>query len=265
MKLFYIITLTFFSMQSAFAAYNDVSIDTNTVFSVNSIQINVSNASSVVQSATVNTGTLVFSFASSSLVTITAPGRNQMSVSVDAGVSSSVTCDDSSSSISFTATGSGNATVTPSSTLCATLPSPGSTSSGGYFMAQTSPSSSLGGTYASSTQIQASSTNSTPSGVSNVVAYFFKRNIDVGAKGEDVKELQKFLNRNGFAVAAKGVGSKGNETTLFGAATKNALIAFQNKYKAQVLTPGGLKKGTGYFGSATRNFVNDHPELFVWR
>ena len=63
-------------------------------------------------------------------------------------------------------------------------------------------------------------------------------------------------NAHGFIVAKKGAGSPGHETTTFGPATKAALIRFQDYYADDILTPNGLSKGTGYFGSATMREVN---------
>ena len=51
-----------------------------------------------------------------------------------------------------------------------------------------------------------------------------------GACGSHVKNLQKFLNRNGFALAATGPGSAGQETKFFGPLTLRALQKFQSTY-----------------------------------
>jgi len=84
----------------------------------------------------------------------------------------------------------------------------------------------------------------------------FTRYLQSGSTGQDVKRLQVFLNAHGFIVAKKGAGSPGHETTTFGPATKAALIRFQDYYADDILTPNGLSKGTGYFGSATMREVN---------
>ncbi|PIT88611.1 MAG: hypothetical protein COU29_02450 [Candidatus Magasanikbacteria bacterium CG10_big_fil_rev_8_21_14_0_10_36_32] len=78
--------------------------------------------------------------------------------------------------------------------------------------------------------------------------YKFTRDLEAGIVGNDVKELQKYLNNNGFIVSVSGVGSVGKETTLFGALTKNALIKFQIANK--------ISPAIGYFGPLTRNMVN---------
>ncbi|OHA85617.1 MAG: hypothetical protein A2408_01010 [Candidatus Yonathbacteria bacterium RIFOXYC1_FULL_52_10] len=70
------------------------------------------------------------------------------------------------------------------------------------------------------------------------------KNFEMGALGEDVRTLQKYLNAKGYQVAKTGAGSPGNETTKFGAATKAALIKFQTANK---ITPA-----KGYFGPVTR-------------
>ena len=75
----------------------------------------------------------------------------------------------------------------------------------------------------------------------------------------DVKRLQAYLNSNGFTVATSGYGSVGNETEYFGPLTRAALIRFQEHHKAQILTPAGFTRGTGFFGERTRTFVNSNP------
>lgn len=81
----------------------------------------------------------------------------------------------------------------------------------------------------------------------------FTRSLKVGMRGEDVRMLQVVLNTDlETRVAVSGAGSLGNETDYFGPATKRALIKFQEKYRAEVLTPVGLTVGTGFFGEKTR-------------
>ena len=66
--------------------------------------------------------------------------------------------------------------------------------------------------------------------------------------GDDVKELQRLLNKQGFNIASSGLGSLGNETNYFGLLTQTALIKFQTSHN---ITPA-----IGYFGPITRTFVN---------
>jgi peptidoglycan hydrolase-like protein with peptidoglycan-binding domain len=74
----------------------------------------------------------------------------------------------------------------------------------------------------------------------------FKRELKLGSVGEDVRQLQSYLNNSGFAVAISGPGTSGNETTFFGSLTKIALTNFQ--------TANGLT-ATGSFDFATKGFL----------
>lgn len=76
----------------------------------------------------------------------------------------------------------------------------------------------------------------------------FTRSLSVGSIGSDVKELQKFLNSNGFVITDTGAGSPGNETTKLGGLTKKAIVRFQ--------TANAISPASGYFGPATRKLVN---------
>lgn len=88
-------------------------------------------------------------------------------------------------------------------------------------------------------------------------AFTFTANLKVGSKGAEVMNLQKFLNKwPETQVAVSGAGSPGNETSTFGPATKAAVIKFQEKYAADILTPVGLSKGTGNWFASTRAKAN---------
>lgn len=78
----------------------------------------------------------------------------------------------------------------------------------------------------------------------------FTQSRRMGETGADIKKLQIFLNTHGFPIAASGAGSRGYETTYFGALTRRALAAFQ---KAQ-----GIEPPAGYFGPLTREYINSH-------
>ena len=92
-------------------------------------------------------------------------------------------------------------------------------------------------------------TATTTSAKNNLAAHYtFARVLSVGSIGEDVRQLQIFLNSHGFVIAKTGVGSIGHETTLFGAKTKDALLKFQKK--------AGIKGANGNFGPATKLYIN---------
>jgi len=77
--------------------------------------------------------------------------------------------------------------------------------------------------------------------------HVFTKNLYMGTSGEDVKELQKYLNNHGFIIAGDGDGSPGQETDFFGQLTKKALIKFQEANK--------IFPAIGFFGPLTRALV----------
>ncbi len=79
----------------------------------------------------------------------------------------------------------------------------------------------------------------------------FARDLQVGSTGEDVRALQQYLNSHGYTVAESGPGSAGSETTMYGNATKAAVIKLQ--------TAAGISPAVGYFGPKTRAYVNANP------
>ena len=93
--------------------------------------------------------------------------------------------------------------------------------------------------------------------VSGVCPYTWARNLTIGSTGDDVRQLQRFLNGDPQTqVATAGVGSPGNESSYYGPATARAVSKFQEKYASAVLAPFGLSKGTGGFYTSTRKQAN---------
>ncbi len=79
----------------------------------------------------------------------------------------------------------------------------------------------------------------------------FNVNLKIGDAGDEVSALQTVLMKEGFQIIR-------GETQIpnFGEYTASAVTGFQEKYKDEVLTPLGLKYGTGYVGKSTRAKLN---------
>ena len=82
----------------------------------------------------------------------------------------------------------------------------------------------------------------------------FTQNMSVGATGNDVMRLQQLLNSDADTkVATEGVGSSGNETTMFGSLTEGAVQRFQVKYN--IAKEGD--SGYGTVGPMTRAMLQE--------
>lgn len=78
----------------------------------------------------------------------------------------------------------------------------------------------------------------------------FPRNLYWGLRGEDVGLLQYLL------IEEKVWKKKDIQPTgYFGPITYSSVVAFQEKYKKEILAPLGLKKGTGFVGPLTRKVL----------
>lgn len=81
--------------------------------------------------------------------------------------------------------------------------------------------------------------------------------LSLGSSGPQITLLQQILNKDPETrVASTGPGSPGQETNLFGSLTRAAVIRFQEKYAADVLSPVGLETGNGRVGAFTRAKLN---------
>lgn len=89
-------------------------------------------------------------------------------------------------------------------------------------------------------------------------AYTFTRTLRVGSEGEDVRQLQAYLNSNPQTqVAQSGAGSPGSESTYFGERTMQAVVRMQNLFAPLILYPVGLNVGSGFVGNSTISFLNN--------
>ncbi len=110
----------------------------------------------------------------------------------------------------------------------------------------------------SSTEKPAEPVNNNQTVNSSTENQSFTKDLKLGQTDADVKRLQIFLNSDSDTkLANSSVGSFGKETNFFGTLTKNAVIKFQEKYASEILTPLGLKKGTGIVSKNTRAKINE--------
>jgi len=77
----------------------------------------------------------------------------------------------------------------------------------------------------------------------------FTRTLTIGSSGQDVTNLQVFLNDNGYSVAETGAGSPGNEVSYFGAKTAQALAKWQSA--------NGITPASGILGPKTRAYMQE--------
>jgi len=79
-------------------------------------------------------------------------------------------------------------------------------------------------------------------------------NLKLGSSGTGVLALSNVLVSEGLLSAP---------TSTFDKTVFNAVVAYQQKYADQILKPLNLSVGTGFVGSATRNYMNAHPSCLA--
>jgi len=87
--------------------------------------------------------------------------------------------------------------------------------------------------------------------VTKAVTQTITKNLSFGAKGVEVEKLQKCLSNFPDIYPSQKI------TGYFGQETRDAVIAFQNKYPEDILKPAGITQGNGKVGSATRKKLNE--------
>ena len=102
----------------AFAAFNDVSLTTDVVLSVNSITLNISGSTATIESIEVGATSFAVTLQSGSAFQVTAGGLNQLSANNTTWQSVN-TCDSSASVLGYDVESEVIVTITPSATLCA--------------------------------------------------------------------------------------------------------------------------------------------------
>jgi len=134
-----------------------------------------------------------------------------------------------------------------STTWAPPVDAPGPSRSGGSSGSRRSPSPSSSPTAAPAVAVPTTSPTTTSPHLRASLTTPTQRNLTLNVQGQDVLNLQKFLNAQGFTIALSGAGSPGKETTYFGPLTRSALARFQ--------AANGITPAVGYFGSLTRAFI----------
>jgi len=98
------------------------------------------------------------------------------------------------------------------------------------------------------TQIQ----GTTPTWCHTFWCHTFNVNLKIGDRGSEVEALQTVLERQGFSISSDEKNKKS-----FDESTASAVSGFQEKNKDEILTPLGLKFGTGFVGPSTRAKLNN--------
>lgn len=199
-----------------YAAYDDVTLTTDTILTVGSYNLTVSGSNATIESITVNADDFQANVTRSSTFTIRSADRKVMTVTgiTDSYIVQSCTNDYSQVVVtvpSSASAGTVTVTVTPTSASCVTTTPSGSISGGG------SGGASIPAPVSIPVVIPA---------VSAVAAspVIFLKDLSRGNEGEDVMTLQKFLALD------KEIYPEGIASGFFGPATERAVKRFQAKY-----------------------------------
>lgn len=250
----------------AFAAFDDVTLTTDVVITIDGINLDISGSSAEVESITVNAANFTFVLLNGGSLQVTSSDRRRLITDADSGkYVELITCDSSDSILKHSSTlvRSGSASVTVTITVASDTCSSSSSSSsssgggGGIVSGGFGGGGGGGGSTASTATTQTPTTpateTATPSSTASSVSPVFNRALLRGTSNSDIKRLQQVLNSDpDTQVAESGVGSSGNETNYFGSLTERAVQKFQAKYG--IVSSGTLETtGYGRLGPKTRS------------
>ena len=224
---------------AASAAYNDVTLTTDTVLSVNGITLNVSGTSATIESITANATDFSVTLGSGSTFQVTAPGLERLSVSTLTGIASDI-CNANQSLLKYTPSAGVTVTITPSSTLCSSATTGGS-----------SPSSSV--TTSSSSSSSSSSTAAATPAATPAVTTAPATPATTSASGLSSSQIQSILDVlasfDADAATIAKVKASLEGTAVTGSVTSTAVRVFKAN-----LTVGSL----GSEVKALQEFLNAH-------
>lgn len=259
----------------AMAAYNDVSLTSDTTLSVGGVSVTVAASGATIESIVVSADSFVATLLPGSSMTVRSTALRPLNLTTsNLNGSYSSECTDTYSSVTATFpagfSGTVDVTITPDSSTTCTAASTATASTGSNGPVASSGGGGGGGGGYTPTppptptpvpgdtnaliatlqaQIQVLLAQLAALGGSPSVS--FSRDLEIGSTGSDVKALQVWLNTHGYVIASSGPGSSGNETTKFGGLTRAALAKFQKAV--------GISPAVGYFGPKTRADIAAHP------
>lgn len=106
--------------------------------------------------------------------------------------------------------------------------------------------------------LNAQNESTIPTPTFSPTSFSFQNNLKIGDNSQGVRQLQILLNSDtSTRISDTGIGSKGQESTYFGALTQSAVMRFQAKYKKDVLDPYNVAQPTGFVGPGTRKKLNE--------
>lgn len=242
----------------AFAAYDDVTLTTDTILSVNSVSVNVSGSSATMETLVVDAGSFTATMQSGSTMVISAPNLSVTTEPAVGGLTTS--CSGGVNTVTLPAvSGAVTVTVIPSATACNTTTTSSSSGGGPVGLVGSSGGGGGGGGGGGSNSYAAPAVVTAPAAVTpqaSVSAGIFAKvtlPLKKGSTNKQVKTLQQMLNQDkDTQVSLSGVGSPGKETTFFGNATLSAIKKFQVKWD---IAKGG-DPGYGNLGPKTRAKLN---------
>lgn len=233
------------------AAYNDVTLTTDTVLEFNgSLNLHVYTTTASIESMTVNaTNFSVIMAPGGSLMYINSPANYSITHNAPSSIVESEICNSSESSLKLKVPGNIATTtvvITPTGTICQNSSSGGGSGGGGGGGGSQAPAQSP------STPVQSPPTV-TPAQTTSAV--LFAKQLSFGTSDPLIKRLQQILNSDSDTrIATLGPGSPGNETNLFGALTRAAVGKFQLKHK---IISNKTDIGFGIVGPKTRAKLNE--------
>ena len=230
----------------AFAAYDDVTMTTDTVLSINGITLNVSGSSATIESITVNATNFSVTLGAGSSFQVEAPGLQQINASTATDQTGFI-CNNSQSLIKYQSSAGVTVTITPSSALCSS-----GNSSGGSSTTASTGSSGSSGTVSATPATPATPATVTETTTPAVPATPATPATPANASGLSSSQIQSILDvlASFDADAATIASVKASlEGTTVGSVTSAAVHAFKAN-----LTLGSL----GSEVKALQEFLNSH-------